>query len=97
MEYSSLYILARRRWYLTIMRCFWLLRALNDSKSFANCFSSVVRECELEPPSQKHIRYMYNNGLNALIICFTDKMAQQLVQRDSLELDISFKRVAAPL
>ena len=45
-------------------------------------------------PSQKYIRYIYNDGPNALIICFTDKMAQQLVQRDSFELDMSFKRVA---
>jgi hypothetical protein len=39
---------------------------------------------------------MYNDGPNALIICFTDTMAQQLIQRDSFELDMSFKRVAGP-
>jgi len=70
--------------------------ALTDSKSFTNCFSGVVRECELEPPSRKYIRCVYNDGPNALIICFTDKMAQQLVQRDSFEIDMSFKRVAGP-
>jgi hypothetical protein len=39
---------------------------------------------------------MYNNGPNALIICFTDTIAQQLIQRDLFKLDMSFKRVAGP-
>jgi hypothetical protein len=39
---------------------------------------------------------MYNNGPNALIICFTNTIAQQLIQRDSFKLDISFKKVASP-
>jgi hypothetical protein len=55
-----------------------------------------VRECELEAPNRKYVRHMYNDGPNALIICFTDTMARQLVQRDSFELDMSFKRVSGP-
>ena len=39
---------------------------------------------------------MYNNGSNALIICFIDTIAQQLIQRDLFELDMLFKRVAGP-
>ena len=72
------------------------MRSLTDFKSVANCFEGVVRECELEIPSEKYIRYIYNDGPNALIICFTDEMARQLLQRDSFELDMSFKRVAGP-
>jgi hypothetical protein len=39
---------------------------------------------------------MYNNSPNALIICFTDTIAQQLIQQDLFELDMLFKRIAGP-
>ena len=40
---------------------------------------------------------MYTDGTNQLIICFTKQMAEMLIEQRSIEVDMSFKRVAGPM
>jgi len=45
----------------------------------------------------RYVQEMYTDGINQLIICFTKQMAEMLIEQRSIEVDMSFKRVAGPM
>jgi hypothetical protein len=45
----------------------------------------------------RYVQDMYTDGINQLIICFTKQMAEILIEQRSVEVDMSFKRVAGPM
>jgi hypothetical protein len=52
---------------------------------------------DCQQPGERYVRHMYTDGMNQLIICFLDQMVKALIEQESFEVDMSFKRVAGPM